>query len=186
MMALGTAPSAHQLPLRAQVRVQVRVQMRRGGGLASCITYIVPNPELEVMSGVTMATGDGVISREVKWQWKKGQSYDNETYHVRVREVGEGGEGGERWLEVSGKVSNVIVTMSLVSMPLFTVWCSLIISLSQQMSAVIGGLLSSSAYSVSVSYTVTVYSASALPPAAHACHDLCCPLHAGVEVRMWL
>ena len=59
-----------------------------------------------------MATGDGVASREVRWRWKKGRSYENETYHVRVREVGEVGEGrrgGERWLEVSGKVSGNVL-----------------------------------------------------------------------------
>ena len=70
------------------------------------------NLELEVVSRVTMATGDGVASREVSWRWKRGRSYKNETYHVRVREVGKVGEergGGERWLEVSGKVSGDVL-----------------------------------------------------------------------------
>ena len=51
-----------------------------------------------------MATGDGLQSREVVWQWNEdgGRGYREEVYHVRVR----GGDiVNDRWREVKGKVS---------------------------------------------------------------------------------
>lgn len=77
---------------------QVRGQLSSMAG-----PYIsLPNTGLNVELVDSLLGDDQLVAHTLRWDWqpRNGRSYENETYHVRVK-----GGGEERWLEVINQVN---------------------------------------------------------------------------------